>query len=516
MKYLALVSLIMALPVTAAGSPPSPPPWPCGTLTYSFLNGTPEIYNDDEKISIRAALDTWEEAIHIEFVEVANGTPADIEFRWILDPSLPPYSWYARNSNVGAGARIEFNERWLWTTSWQSSAFGYIVDLQTISTHYIGRVLGALINNDSTSVMQPGYTGSKRDLNLKDKDNIRTKYALCSNFGYYHSGSRDTILAPDYTSPWSIDSTDIYLVGDFRGLGHSSLLGIKPGHRSTLMSDVYSFGWGTDLKTGVYFSAQWTLRSDDLYVTGDFDGDGQDEILAANPDGNYQTLTFFNGPNQDWWEPMQSASNGDIDSSDKLIRGDFDGDGKDEVLLVKADASYYTMKFNPVAGSTTWNWDIIESGQGSIHWWVISTVDRYTAGDFDGDGRAELLAINPSSGWQHTIGFDNGQWQWQQGNGGNGQVGGANIGAYDRYISDDFDGDGRDEIILTNSHHPWSLRLGFNNGQWQALGHNQGNNYIGNWLTAVGDLFANGDFDGDGEVELMMLNGNGLWQRVSF
>ena len=99
---------------------------------------------------------------------------------------------------------------------------------------------------------------------------------------------------------------------------------------------------------------------------------------------------------------------------------------------------------------------------------------------------------------------------------GSGVIGGANIDWNDQYISDDFDGDGRDEVVLINSYHSWSLRLGFSNNAWHTLDHNQGNDYIANWKNENNDHISSGDFNGDGQVELLQFNDSHAWQLSTF
>ena len=87
------------------------------------------------------------------------------------------------------------------------------------------------------------------------------------------------------------------------------------------------------------------------------------------------------------------------------------------------------MRYN----TSTHNWDILSNGSGAIYWWNISTTDHYVAGNFNGDGIDELLAISKQGGWSHTMSFINNQWVWQKGNAGNALIGGFPISVSNKY-----------------------------------------------------------------------------------
>ena len=69
------------------------------------------------------------------------------------------------------------------------------------------------------------------------------------------------------------------------------MLAIKPGQRNMLMAHLTPQNkWWMHSHGTQTIGGHWQTKGDDIYVTGDFDGDGIDELLAANPDGRYQTL----------------------------------------------------------------------------------------------------------------------------------------------------------------------------------------------------------------------------------
>src|SRR5690349_10267056 len=148
-------------------------------------------------------------------------------------------------------------------------------------------------------------------------------------------------------------------------------------------------------------------------VVGDFDGDGLTEVAAA-PDvdssaGNDLWVMKYDLLSSTWQHmaPIPNHPIGaDIDcsanafSAKLVLVADYDGDGVDEIVVVpKAEGSrgndLWAMKFDHVAGA--WRHmapipnhpmdaDIDCSG-------VQFPAKLIAAGDFDNDGRAELLVV---------------------------------------------------------------------------------------------------------------------------
>jgi beta-glucanase (GH16 family) len=301
---------------------------------------------------------------------------------------------------------------------------------------------------------------------------------------------------------WNIKADDKYLVGDFDGGGMDELLAINPNGSHHTMRLVAG-GWnyiegGGDGKIHV-----WNINANDKYVAGDFDGDKRDELLAINPNGAHHTMKF-DGAN---WKYIEGGGNGkvhvwNINANDKYVSGDFDGDGKDELLAINPNGWHHTMRF--VAG----NWIYIEgAGDGKIHVWNINANDKYVAGDFDGDKKDELLAINPN-GAHHTMKFDGVNWKYIEG-GGDGKINWWNIAAADQFLAADFQGNKRDQLLAVSSS-GWSHLMEFSSSGWGTDWINDGANAIDAWKMRPIDRYVAGSFyptGGDGLLAISAVNG---------
>ena len=133
---------------------------------------------------------------------------------------------------------------------------------------------------------------------------------------------------------------------------------------------------GTDNWTAVdgWFDANWTMLG-----CGDFDGDGKDSVLMSLGGGYLYsvdldgTLAILGGLNWSGWEF------GAI--------GDFAGDGKDDVVLFHKELGCVVLLADGNADSFE------RLGQLDASDWSVAG-----AGDFDGDGKDDLLVRQSSTG----------------------------------------------------------------------------------------------------------------------
>lgn len=268
----------------------------------------------------------------------------------------------------------------------------------------------------------------------------------------------------------------------------------------------------------------------DGFLTGDFDGDGRTEVLMTHSDDGWTLLGY---DVEAGWLEEASRWNGAIGSwpirwgVNRYAVGNFIGDGRDELLSVAAELDEHrTLRFTPDTG----DWSTVESGNhGLIHVWFTSTDDHYVTGDFDGDGFDELLAVNPANGHHQTIKMrlqgKLAEWNWFEGNG-SGKIALWYLSTNDIYRAGDFDGDRSDELVAVNSSNGWSHTMKMvvtKFPAWKFLSGNGGGGFIGDFPVASGDpstrRWAVGDFDGDGLDELLAVVSDpfiGFWHVLEY
>lgn len=221
---------------------------------------------------------------------------------------------------------------------------------------------------------------------------------------------------------------------------------------------------GTDTLTGVEYlrfgsgASQVTIEVDEVT---DFNMNTSADLLAKSVSGQ---LSYRDGAN-----PGTSVNGSGIGSQTVLGIGDFNGDGRDDVISTLASGWYSYQS----AGSSNVNVGT-QTGKTLV-----------AVADLDGDGRDDLL-FESTSGWYSYL-----KGAQQSSNANVGFLTGQNVIGIG-----DFDGDGRDDVLLANGSDWYSFMSGGENNV--AIGFRSGQTLLGI-----------GDFNGDGDDDLLFQNGSG-------
>ncbi|ONI70355.1 hypothetical protein ALI144C_47680 [Actinosynnema sp. ALI-1.44] len=270
-------------------------------------------------------------------------------------------------------------------------------------------------------------------------------------------------------------------------------------------------GWDTDVSGGF---PMYRIKS----ANGDFDGDGRSDIavLREDPDRKVRLYLLRSDSNR-FNAESEPAWTGDYRLSHlRITAGDFDGDGDDDLAVFQGLTGAQTKLWIHTSGGGVFSapvqqWDSGANGLDVNHLTPV-------AGDFDGDGDDDIAAFRGAPGttqtklWLHVSNagtFVAPVSQWES-------------TAFDRskatFVSTNVNGDaaGRDEIVA-------AYNRGANSTQFQIF--TSGTN---TWTTSVGwestafdavkSSLAAGDFNGDGKGDVATLydTGNGQRQMYTF
>jgi hypothetical protein len=256
---------------------------------------------------------------------------------------------------------------------------------------------------------------------------------------------------------WNPAST-IVGIGDFNGDAREDILfsgGYSDANGTLLLSALrtISVGFQPDWEAATLVPTGWLIIG-----TGDFNGDGKTDILLRNADGTITDWlaaradsTIVDVPNAPF------ANNGDNSwvsvpiSSNIVGAGDFNGDGRTDILLRNANGTIFNFL-------GTANGGFVNNGDNSsvtlAASWLVAAI-----GDFNGDGLSDILWRSDSGAIFDFLGTANGGFV------NNGDASWVSVdNSWHVAGVGKFNGDARDDILWRNDSGAIFDFLGIANG----------------------------------------------------
>ena len=288
---------------------------------------------------------------------------------------------------------------------------------------------------------------------------------------------------------WQSDSTGWTKVtlGDFNGDGDQEILAFKGG-TAKLFDPVVQPGYAE-------VTGEWSIPSPYVWYdmdTGDIDGDGRDEIVLLRTDatdGNKSRLLAYDGGTAGTsWFKVQELPHGAL--WDDVALGDVNADGKEDVGLIRSEDKLLLI-FNPAAG-----WSKLHEQSYDFTWLDLEMIN---ADQTRGVHEVALSRKVPQAYFNTVLVF-----YWQSSTSTLQDLWGDKFYPYFNDIEGaDLNGDGDDELIMYRNTADVDVTLvarnpaGSTMRTFEPTGTNSPHD---GWL----DLEA-GDIDGDGRDEVILV-----------
>lgn len=252
----------------------------------------------------------------------------------------------------------------------------------------------------------------------------------------------------------------------------------------------------------------YTGRTFKKVYTGDFNGDGKDDILIHT--GNSIQIYRSTGSRLDmvFSGVERVPGSWQFAPNDQFFIGDFNGDGKDEVVVYNS-TNWNKEYLGLLADDGNNGLRLIRRYDDKMSGWQFHKSDKFYVADFNGDGKQDLLVFNGTDWNTAYLGMlrSNGNsftvvkrydgvfagWQMRKG---------------DQFYPGNFSGDSKVDLYIWNGT-DWSVRylaMMRSNGTSYTMARRYDNNIPG-WQMAKGDRHYVGDFNGDGKDDLYVFNG---------
>ncbi len=399
-------------------------------------------------------------------------------------------NWNLRNTNSAGGADISFQ--------YGDSQF------QPVTGDWDGN--GTFTPALVAAGADPSLPGVRTDAAGSVQESQATLNGLVEPMGYattyyYEYG---TTTAYDAIAPVPVASTQ----ASVRTSVNATIAQVQPGtvyHYRLVAKNALGTSYGQDRtvtftgyqyvtgpSTGTAISGWSTALGQGLpqeSVSADFNGDGKADLINAESEGSsgYRLrVGFSSGTAISSWSTARTG----IPSPERLAAGDFTGDGKADVVSVESEGNgKYRYMLGASNGTTISSWTSIATGK--------SLPSRMVLGDFTGDKKADILSVESEG---------NGSYRYVLGTStGTGISGWSNIktGAEYPYKTSigDFTGDGKADIVSVEASTGTNYRY--------MLGTSNGTGLTG-WSEILSGMSfpyktALGDFNADGKADIVSL-----------
>jgi FG-GAP-like repeat len=262
-------------------------------------------------------------------------------------------------------------------------------------------------------------------------------------------------------------------------------------------------------------------------LVGDFNGDGKDDLFGffplsldgslvdpgiAQSDGTGQFIGQVGpggyGPEMpEYFLEWVVWPNGGV----RWLACDINGDNKDDVVLT-GPTGWTTIPIAFSNGNSTFS--VTNFPISYFHDWTEDPNAELACDDFNGDGKDDLIVMG-GAGWSTVpVAFSNGDGTFQVTNISNVPLASWSVESGVQLVTGDVNGDHRADVMLTGGANWASIRLGISNGDGSWNVFTPAAYDFAAWALEPKAMARGGDFNGDGLADITLLGGASDWYTL--
>jgi len=387
------------------------------------------------------------------------------------------------------------------------------------------KALKGNLKHDFNHVITGDFTGDgKTDIVIHNGQDLAL-YRKDSNKHQLHWvwTANNIVPAASGGSTWQPAKNDQYYVGDFNNDGKDDLFVFngkdwKRPYLALLKSTGNGFV-GTvryDKKIGSF----WTMKSNDHLYVADFNGDGKDDLLIRNGkqwNKPYVGMLRSNGSALIPTKRYDGQFTGwQMRKDDKLYVADFDGNGKDDLYIF--NGNNWSSKYLGMLRSSGNRLNRIKLYTNNAAGWKMKKGDRFYVADFNRDGKEDLYIFNGSNWkWAYLLmAKSNGNklifTKRYDSSSASKNIPGWAMRKGDQFWAADVNKDGKKDLFVYNPAKNWSKEyLGTLTSSGNKLRGKWVKDWIGGWNLGKLDKIQVANYEGgNGEPDIIISNKNWL------
>lgn len=289
-------------------------------------------------------------------------------------------------------------------------------------------------------------------------------------------------------------------------VGNTAIREKAYGYREQNFRENFPLDANNDGRTDVIIQDD---RQIGLYLSQDRNTGPDDPVRGTTPRGVTGTLE------PTWFVTDILRTGGrswEFRRSDDLVAGDFNGDGNQDVIAHNDDA--WNQPYIGLLRSTGTALEIVRRYDGALNGWQMRRDDKVQMADFDGDGKMEMTIFNGTRWSMPYLGIYrvNANNQLVFMNRFDKYLPGWEMGRHEKFHFCDVNGDGADDIIAMNQD-DWAkvhihVYVSQGNGDFTLADRYYGQISNGiTWNINRRDRYFFGDWDGDSICDFAIFNG---------